>query len=130
MKIVLIILQIGTLYGLYYIGCMIQSLLKISIPGSIIGMLILFLLLTTKVIKEKWLSLGGNFLLSNLAILFVPSTVGLMNYFSFFKGKGILSLVIAVFSTFIVMFISGFISQTLSTRQELKNSEYERSLEG
>jgi holin-like protein len=130
MKIGLTILQISLLYGIYYIGVLIQTTLELSIPGSIIGMLILFLLLTTKLIKEKWLSMGGNLLLSNLAILFVPATVGIIDYLPFFKGKGFLTLVIALLSTVIVLYVSGVISQFIATKQELKRSEHERSLEG
>ncbi|MBD8069023.1 CidA/LrgA family protein [Bacillus sp. PS06] len=123
---VITILQMGGLYGIYYIGCIIQSFLNISIPGSIIGMLLLFLLLQLKIVKVQWLELGSRFLLSHLAILFVPATVGLMNYFPFFQGKGFFTLVIAFLSTVIVMSISGFIAQRISSRSEKKQQSVER----
>jgi holin-like protein len=126
MKILFTIIQMGVLYGIYYIGSFIQQIMNISIPGSIIGMLLLFLLLQLKIIKEKWLDHGSRFLLSHLAILFVPATVGVMEYFPFFYGKGILTVVIAFFSTVMVMTISGWIAQAISTREEKKQLSNER----
>jgi holin-like protein len=119
-KAFLTILQLGILYGIYYIGSTIQSLLDLSVPGSIIGMLILFVLLQLKVVKEKWLSLGAPFLLSRLPLLFLPATVGLINYLPFFRGKGLLSVAIVIVSTFMVMVISARVSDFLSTRSDKK----------
>ncbi|MFC4321135.1 CidA/LrgA family protein [Litchfieldia salsa] len=129
MKILLTIVQMGSLYGIYYIGCLIQKLLNISIPGSIIGMLLLFILLQLKIVKEKWLAQGSTFLLNHLAILFVPATVGVMEYFSFFSGWGFLTVVVAFISTVMVMTISGLIAQTISTHEEKKQVANERGFE-
>lgn len=127
-KEILTILQLGILYGIYSIGMLIQSFFDLAIPGSIIGMLLLFLLLNLKVAKEKWLSLGAQFLLSRLPLLFLPATVGVMNYFPFFKGKGLLSVAIVLVSTFLVMIISARVADFISTRSD-KKKDVDRGIE-
>ncbi len=117
------VIQIGGLYALYMIGSFIQQLLHIPIPGSMIGMLLLFLLLMTGIVKEKWISRGANMLLSHLTLLFIPATVGVMDYVELFSGRGIWSIVIVIVSTMMVMLFAGFIGQWAQTREQKRVRE-------
>ncbi|MEH7384154.1 CidA/LrgA family holin-like protein [Bacillus sp. JJ1521] len=118
MRYVKIGIQVAILYLIYWLGTLIKGLLHTSIPGSIIGMILLFILLQTKVIKEKWLGDGAQFLLTYLALLFVPATVGIMDYLSFFNGKGIITVAIVLLSTFLVMLISSVVGEKMATRKK------------
>ncbi|MFS0822358.1 CidA/LrgA family protein [Bacillus sp. 1P02SD] len=118
MRFVKICIQIAILYLIYWLGTLIQGLLHTAIPGSIIGMILLFLLLHTKIVKEKWLGDGAQFLLTYLALLFVPATVGIMDYLSFFYGKGIITVAIVLLSTFLVMVISSVVGEKIATRKK------------
>lgn len=118
MKYIKISIQIALLYLIYWVGTLIQGLLHTSIPGSIIGMILLFILLHTKIIKEKWLGDGAQFLLMYLALLFVPATVGIMDYLSFFNGKGIYTVAIVLLSTFLVILISGVVGEKMATKKK------------
>lgn len=117
------VIQIEGLYALYMIGSFIQQLLHIPIPGSMIGMLLLFLLLMTGIVKEKWVARGANMLLSHLTLLFIPATVGVMDYVELFSGKGIWSVVIVIVSTMMVMVFAGFIGQWAQTREQKRVRE-------
>ena len=125
MKYVYFILQMVLLYLIFLIGDWLQAISKIPIPGSIIGMVFLFLALTFKVIKREWLSLGSSFLLKNLPLLFVPATVGIIDYLDLFKGYGILSLIIAFVSTMLVFITSSMISEKMLKNEKrlLNNKE-------
>lgn len=118
MKYVYFSLQMVLLYIFFFIGEWLQMISKLPVPGSIIGMVMLFLALTFKVIKREWLSLGSTFLLKNLPLLFVPATVGIIDYLELFQGYGILSLIISFVST---MFV--FISSSLISEKMLKNEK-------
>ncbi|ENH95763.1 murein hydrolase exporter [Gracilibacillus halophilus YIM-C55.5] len=50
------ILQISILFVFYYIGEAIQQFFSLLIPGSIIGMLLFFLLLSTHIIPLHWVN--------------------------------------------------------------------------
>ncbi|MCH1625362.1 CidA/LrgA family protein [Ferdinandcohnia quinoae] len=123
MKYILLIIQVGILYLFYFVGNLVQELLTIPIPGSIIGMLLLFLLLSTGLMKEKWLASGSQFLITYLSLLFVPATVGLIDYLPIFKGKGIITVVITLVSTYLVMFVSGIIGQVIAKGKEHKQQK-------
>jgi holin-like protein len=55
-----------------------STLLNLPVPGSIIGMLLLFIALKTKLLKLGQIDLVGKFLLANMTILFLPAGVGIM----------------------------------------------------
>lgn len=117
------VIQIGALYVLYIVGSCIQQLLHIPIPGSMVGMLLLFFLLITGIVKEKWIARGANMLLSHLTLLFIPATVGVINYVELFSGKGMWSIVIVMMSTIVVMLFAGLIGQWSQTREQKRVRE-------
>ncbi|WP_078432287.1 CidA/LrgA family protein [Metabacillus halosaccharovorans] len=125
LKYVYFILQIALLYIIFFIGEWIQLITHMPIPGSIIGMIILFLALIFKVIRREWISLGSNFLLNNLPLLFVPATVGIIDYLELFSGYGFLSLIISFVSTMVVFIASSIISEKLLKNEKrlLNNKE-------
>lgn len=118
MKYVQLILQIGFLYCLCFIGNFIQFTLHLMIPGSIIGMFILFCLLNISFFKDKWIRDGSNFLSKHLTLLFIPATVGIVQYSSLINFRGIVSVVIVLISTILVMACSAKISYFLSSRKD------------
>ncbi len=96
----------------------------IPIPGSIIGMMILFVGLAFNLIKRDWLSIGSSFLLKNLPILFVPATVGVIDYLDLFKGLGLISIIISFVSTMVVLITSAIVSDRMLQRgKDMRKSE-------
>jgi holin-like protein len=118
MKWIKILIQIACLYLFYLAGVFIQQYLQLSMPGSIIGMFLLFFCLTLKIIRLPLLKEGSSMLLSHLSLLFIPATVGLIDHFDLFSGKGIVSALVALFSTALVMISSAAIGQRLTMRTE------------
>ena len=115
MRIIRICLQIFILWIFYFIGDMVVNLLHIQFPGSIIGLLLLWLALYFKVFNIKYVLDGANFLISFLTLFFIPSTVGIIQYPELLTLKGII-LVIAVFISSMFAFVftgkfAGFIEQ-------------------
>ncbi len=113
MKYLKIILQISVLFLFYYIGEAIQSAFSLFIPGSIIGMLLFFALLTAKLIRVEWVADGIDLLMKDMPIFFVPVTVGVVQYLDFFYGKGSLMIPLVMISTFLIIGISGLITSLL-----------------
>ncbi len=109
------------LYGFYLIGVWIKDGLEIFIPGSIIGMLLLFLCLYFKLIPTNFLEAGTSLLLRHMPLLFIPVTVGVLNFLDLFFSKGIGLFFIAMISTLLVMGVTGLVSQTLIRKKELNS---------
>lgn len=121
LKVWKIIIQIAFLYGIYLIGQWIQEVLNLFVPGSVIGLIILFILLSTNVVKEVWIENGAGFFVKHLTLFYIPATVGIINYFGVFSGKGFLLIIIVLVSTILVMAGSGLVSQWIIRRKELKH---------
>lgn len=112
-NISLIILHIIILYLISLAGTWIKDLFNLPVPGSVIGLLLLFILLMSNIIKVEWIEKGAQFFIRNLVFFFIPSTVGIIEHFDLFKGKGILLIVITLISTGMVIVTSGLLSQSL-----------------
>ncbi|MBW8349767.1 CidA/LrgA family protein [Bacillus sp. IITD106] len=116
-----IIVQIGILYLIFLLGSWIQKTLNLFIPGSIIGMLILFTLLATGIFKQEWIEKGSFLLIKYLPLLFLPVTVGIMNFPELFNGKGVLLIFVILTSTALVMIFTGRLSQRLLRKRRYEN---------
>ncbi|MEJ8778818.1 CidA/LrgA family protein [Pseudogracilibacillus sp. ICA-222130] len=116
MKLLKIISQIALLFCFYYIGVFIQQSLGLFIPGSVIGLVLMFLCLIGGIVKVNWISAGASVMVTHLALFFIPATVGILNYYKLFAGKGVLLLVITIISSILVMGISGFVSERLAKK--------------
>ena len=73
--------QLMIIFSISLIGEGISYLFHLPIPGSIIGLIFLFLALQFKKLRLRHVSMVGNFLLANMTILFLPPAVGIMDKF-------------------------------------------------
>ena len=105
------------------IGEALGHMIPLPVPASIYGVVILFLCLECKIIPLAAVKETGLFLVSIVQILFIPATVGLIDTWSVFAPNWIAYTVIIVLSTFMVMLISGKMTQfilRLGKRKEAK----------
>lgn len=101
------IVSVGVIFICLYVGIGIQTLLGISIPGSIIGMLLLFILLVSGVLPVEWVRPGANTFIRYMILLFVPISVGLMEKFDVLVNNAIPILASAIGGTVIVLVTLG-----------------------
>lgn len=116
MNIIFTLVQVGFLYILFLLGEFLRATLSIPLPGSIIGLLVLWGLLSIKVIKLRWVEKGAYVFLATLPLYLIPATVGVMDYGHVFAGKGSLLIVITIISTFITMVVASLVSQSMAKR--------------
>lgn len=103
--------QCFIIFGCLAVGELIVWLTGITIPSSIIGMLLLAALLQMKVIKLEWVKGMSDFLISNLGFFFVPPGVALMLYFDIIKAEFLPITVATVVSTILVLVVTGWTHQ-------------------
>lgn len=127
MKLIKIFLQIILLYLFNIAGGWLSDRLHLPLPGSIVGLLLLWAALMLKIFRLKWVESGANFILSYLPLFFIPATVGVMNYFHVFAGKGMMLILIVVVSTLMTMGIAAYTSQYFAGREENKRKELNSS---
>ena len=73
--------QLMIIFMISLVGEGISSVFHLPVPGSIIGLVLLFLALQFKLLRLRHISMVGNFLLANMTILFLPPAVGIMEKF-------------------------------------------------
>lgn len=121
-KALLAAIQVAGLMGFSLLMNRLADWMHLPIPGSILGILALFLLLQFRIVKLEWIELGANWLLAELLLFFIPAAVGVMNYIPLLEQDGIRILAVVILSTLIVMVSSGLLAGTLSKRKESRAS--------
>lgn len=104
------------IYLCLYAGTALASLLPVTIPGSIVGMLILFGLLALQILPVDWVKPGSTLLIRYMGLLFVPISVGIMSYTDILSAQFGPIVVSCVLSTFIVLLTVGLVSHKLHSR--------------
>lgn len=123
-KFVFVLFQLFILFLINKIGFFIVDFTHLPIPGNVMGMLILFLLLCTGVIRLKWVDEVSSLLIKHLSFFFIPVSVGLMTLAPVFLKSGVALLVVLVISTLVGIVVSGSLSQVLVNRKEAIHSEH------
>jgi len=98
------------------VGKVISAQLPIIFPGSIIGLILLFFGLTTRLIKLDWVHVTSDLLLKYMVILFIPLAVGLINYFDLLLDDWIVIIFSLFFGSFLIMLTVGHLFQLLNKR--------------
>ncbi|MFL8724096.1 CidA/LrgA family protein, partial [Clostridioides difficile] len=90
----------------------------ILIPGSIVGMLLLFLLLQFKVLDLSSIENVSGFFLDNMAIFFIPAGVSLIKSLDLIRENVLVLLLVICLSTLIVMYTTGIIVEKMIKKKE------------
>ncbi len=113
------------IYLCLYAGIGISALLPITIPGSILGMLVLFALLASQILPVAWVRPGCHLLIRYMALLFVPISVGIMTYGDILSAQFGPIVVSCVLSTLMVLVIVALTSQRMQGKPVNKENHNE-----
>ncbi|PNZ75811.1 CidA/LrgA family protein [Mammaliicoccus stepanovicii] len=122
LKWIKVVLQICIIYLITLTGNWIQQTFDLPIAGSIIGLLLFFLLLQFKIIKTEWINDGANLLLSTMIFFFIPSIVGAMDLVESFNSSFLVIIVLILASTCIVALLSGYIAEKMMKHNYIEES--------
>lgn len=114
-------LQIMALFAFAKLMNVLAAFLHLRIPGTILGILVIFLLLHFNIIKLKWIELGAVWLLGELLLFFIPSAVGVIDYGTLLSQSGTSIVLVVLLSTFVVMLSTGMMTQMIAKRKERKS---------
>ena len=110
----LLLAEFAALWALNKAGQLIVRALHVHFPGNVAGMLILFGLLCTGAVPERWFERSSSLLARHLPFFFVPIAVGLMTLGHMVREEGVSLLVVLVTSAAAGLCLSGWIAQALS----------------
>ncbi|MEK3952881.1 holin-like protein [Psychrobacillus psychrotolerans] len=115
-KVIRIVFQVIILYLFSFIGSWIVQSLSLQFPGSIVGLLLLFVCLYFRIIPVELIKDGAGFLLAFLALFFIPATVGIMDYPELLSWAGLGMVLAIVLSTVITIIFTGRFCQYLERK--------------
>lgn len=110
-----------------FVGELFNHFIPLPIPGSVYGMILLFILLLTGLIKLHQIKDVGNFLIDIMPMLFIPSAVGIMAQLDQLKSIWLEIIIITLVTTVIVMAVTGLTTQAIIYLKKEKGSHDERS---
>lgn len=105
------LIEIVKIVVIYYISVFLSSM--IPIPSGLIGMLILFLAISIKLVKINEIEKYVDFILKHLAFFFIPLAVTLTLDLHYISDVFIEVVSVIVISTFLVMGLTGYVVQKL-----------------
>lgn len=108
--------QTGLLWVVYRCGAYLVGVLHLALPGNVAGMLLMFALLVTGVVKPVQIEAGGGFLLKHFAFFFIPISVGLMGFGPLMRQSGLSLLAVLVASAAVGVLVTGISVQLLQGR--------------
>lgn len=115
--------QFLIILALSFVGEALKYFLPLPIPASIYGMVLLFILLLTGVVKLDDVQDVGKFLIEVMPVMFIPAGVGLMASWGVLKPMLIPVVIIIVISLILVMGISGRITQRVIRHSQKKEGK-------
>lgn len=121
-----ILKQLGMILGICLVAEVLVSWLPFAFPSSVAAILILALLLGTRILKEKQIKETGDFLLSSMALVFVPLAVGMVEDLGVLKGQltgFAIVLAVSLVLTFLATYASARIVQICMKRFAGKGGE-------
>ncbi len=120
-------------FGCLFVGEIVIYLTKLPLPPSIIGLLLLFTLLSLKKVSLERVHSVAKTMMDYLAFMIVPACISIMQYLDKLKADAMALIVATVVSTFLVLFVTGkthiWVRQWVSKRQAVSSNHTDKGSE-
>lgn len=110
--------QICIIVGICFLAEVLEYLIPLPIAASIYGLLLMLTVLVSGIVKLQDVEGVADFLTGNMTILFIPSTVGIMASVTELKEMLVPLLLISVVTTFVIMAVTGWVTQGIIRRNK------------
>jgi holin-like protein len=90
-------------------GNLLSTLSGGFIPGSVIGMVLMFISLLTGLVKDHQIRTVATFLTDNMTMFFLPAFMGIMDLWGIIKMNIVAWVVVVVVSTIMVLLSTAFV---------------------
>ena len=106
-----------------FVGELLKYVIPLPVPASIYGLVILFILLETGILKLDAVKETSIFLIEIMPLMFIPAGVGLMESWGDLNSMLVEVVVIILVSTVLVMGVSGKVTELVLKRSANKKGE-------
>lgn len=110
--------EFAIIIGITCVSSILSKFIPIPIPGPVIGIVLLFILLNYKILKVDDIKNATNLMLTNLAFLFLPPGVGLLNSIDVLANSWHKLFFVVIVTTIITIVVTGWTVQFIIKRKE------------
>lgn len=115
--------QFGIILAVTCVGEVLNYILPLPVPAGIYGLILMLILLMTRRLPLESVKEAGGFLIEIMPLMFIPAAVGLLITWEKLQPILFPALVITVISTFVVMIVTGKVTDWLIRMKEDKKHE-------
>ena len=101
----------------YFVGECISHLIQGFVPGSIIGMILMFLALRLKAVKPQEVEAVATAFTKNMAIFFIPAGAGLISSFGILSKFWMAIIIVCSVSTVLVIAVVALVQQKMERKK-------------
>lgn len=112
-KIVIMIKGATIIMLFYFLGSILSWIIGGILPGSVCGMLLLFMSLLAKIVKAEDVKGTVKLITSNMALFFIPVSVGIIAALDLVSTNILIFLIVPITTTVMVIITVGIIQQYL-----------------
>lgn len=109
--------QFGIILLISFVGEILEKWIPLPIPASIYGIILLFLCLKLNIIPHEAVHETGKFLIEIMPLMFIPAAVGLLETWDVIAPAWLEYVAVTVISTWVVMIVSGRVTQFVIRRK-------------
>lgn len=102
----------------YVFGEILGWLLGGYVPGSVVGMILLFAALCMKIVNPQTIKPVVKFLCDNMSLFFVPAGVGIVNAMDVLSANWEAILTASALSTVLIIIVVSLIQQSFEKRRK------------
>ncbi len=120
-----VLFQLTIILSICMVGEGIAALLPMTFPASVISLILLIVLLLTGVVKEKHISRCADFITGHMSFFFVPSCIGIMQYFDLIVPQIVPFLLVTALTTPLIYFVTAWTVQLMVARMEKQGGSHD-----
>ena len=102
------------------LGELLENVIPLPIPAAIYGLVLLLIALISGILKTEQVQDAANWLISIMPVLYVPICVKILEYWGVISQNAAAIITIIAVSTFLVLGVSGLVTQWLIKRGKRK----------
>lgn len=112
--------EFGIILAITFLGEVLKSLIPLSVPASIYGLLLMLTALKTGIIRLESVETAGKFMIEIMPMMFIPAAVGLLDSWDAIKNIFVPVIIITIVSTIVVMAVTGRATQIIICQEKRK----------
>ena len=100
-----ILIQMGIFAAILFVSSLLSPMFPASfpVPMPVMGLVILYVLLCLKVVKLRNVAKFGDFMISLIAFLFVPSGIQMAANLDIMKAQGLQIVIVTIIATIVML---------------------------